>query len=77
MRCVLLIALACEGDSQDARFSSDVKVVALQATVRDQSGAIVGNLTKDDFRLEEDGRPQTIQYFSRESDLPLTPFRGR
>ena len=30
------------------------------------------NLTKDDFELEEDGRPQTISYFSRESDLPLT-----
>lgn len=72
LRYILLFALACEGNSQDAKFSSDVKVVALQATVRDPSGAIVGNLTRDDFRLEEDGRPQTIQYFSRESDLPLT-----
>ena len=30
------------------------------------------NLTKDDFTLEEDGRPQTIRYFSKESGLPLT-----
>lgn len=30
------------------------------------------NLSKDDFVLEEDGRAQTIRYFSRESDLPLT-----
>ena len=33
---------------------------------------IVRNLTKDDFTLEEDERPQTIRYFSQETDLPLT-----
>jgi VWFA-related protein len=32
----------------------------------------VRNLTKDDFLLSEDGRPQTIKYFSQESGLPLT-----
>ncbi|HEY6273313.1 MAG TPA: VWA domain-containing protein [Terriglobales bacterium] len=49
-----------------------VKVVNVPATVRDKHGKIVNNLTKDDFILEEDGRPQTIRYFSQESDLPLT-----
>jgi VWFA-related protein len=58
-------------DAQDAKFTSDVDVVTLLATVRDRSGSIVKNLTKDDFQLEEDGRPQTIRYFSRESSLPL------
>jgi VWFA-related protein len=69
---LLFAALAGDCRSQDAAFSSDVKVVSLLATVRDASGKVVGNLTRDDFRLEEDGRPQTIRYFSRESDLPLT-----
>src|ERR1700676_3615181 len=59
-------------DSRDATFAADVKVVNLFATVRDKQGNIVRDLTKDDFKLEEDGRPQTIRYFSRESDLPLT-----
>src|SRR5215471_17601936 len=68
--CFLL--LACYGDGQEVKFSSDVKVVTLLATVRDRSGAIVKDLNKEDFRLEEDGRPQTIRYFSRESGLPLT-----
>src|ERR1022692_3588144 len=72
IRYILLAALVGDCRSQDAAFSSDVKVVSLLATVRDPSGSIVGNLTKDDFQLEEDGRPQTIRYFSRESDLPLT-----
>jgi VWFA-related protein len=61
--------------SQDQRkpdISVDVKLVNVLATVRNKKGDIVRNLTKDDFVLEEDGRPQTIQYFSQESDLPLT-----
>lgn len=67
----LLFALTCDACAQDPKFSSDVDVVTLLATVRDRDGAIVKNLTKDDFHLEEDGRPQTIRYFSRESNLPL------
>jgi VWFA-related protein len=53
-------------------FSADVKVVNLLATVQDRNGAIVKDLTGDDFVLQEDGRPQTIRYFSHESNLPLT-----
>lgn len=56
----------------DATFSTDVKVVSVLATVHDKSGKIVSDLTKDDFDLSEDGRPQTIKYFSRETDLPLS-----
>jgi VWFA-related protein len=56
---------------QEARFSADVKVVTLFATARDHKGRIVHDLSREDFQLEEDGRPQTIRYFSRESDLPL------
>jgi len=54
------------------RFSTEVKVVNVLATVRDAHGALIRNLQKDDFILEEDGRPQTIKYYSQESDLPLT-----
>ena len=58
---------------QDAPvFSTDVKVVNVLATVRNQTGSLAGNLSQDDFALSEDGRPQTIRYFARESDLPLT-----
>jgi VWFA-related protein len=52
--------------------SVQVKVVNILATVRDKHGKIVNNLTKDDFALTEDGRPQTLHYFTRETDLPLT-----
>jgi VWFA-related protein len=54
------------------KISVNVKVVNVLASVRNKHAEIVRGLTKDDFELEEDGRPQTISYFSRESDLPLT-----
>jgi hypothetical protein len=53
-------------------FSTDVKVVNVFATVRDKEGKIVRGLAKADFTLLEDGRPQNIQYFSQQSELPLT-----
>jgi VWFA-related protein len=53
-------------------FSTDVKVVNVLATVTDKHGEIIRDLTKDDFVLYEDKRPQTIRYFAQQSDLPLT-----
>jgi VWFA-related protein len=73
---VALLSAARRIKSQDSqqgpKFSSNVKVVNVFATVRDKEGKIVRNLAKDDFVLEEDGRPQTIRYFAQQSDLPLT-----
>lgn len=57
---------------QQPTISVQVNVVNVLATVRDKHGAIVPNLGKDDFELQEDGRPQTISYFTRETDLPLS-----
>ena len=60
-------------DAQDnTTFSTSVKVVNVLATVHQKSGQIVRDLNKDDFSILENGRPQAIRYFSRETDLPLT-----
>jgi VWFA-related protein len=53
------------------KISMDVKTVSVPVTVRDKHGKIISNLTKDDFFVEEDERPQTVNYFARENDLPL------
>ena len=50
----------------------NVNIVSVVFTVRDAHGALVANLSKDSFEVLEDGRPQTIKYFSAETDLPLT-----
>jgi VWFA-related protein len=53
-------------------YKVDVSVVNVLATVRDHEGRIIGDLSKDDFILEEDGKPQEIRYFSRQTEMPLT-----
>jgi len=74
---VALVVLPRVGPSMRAQDAAttiavDVKVVTLPVTVRDKHGKIVRDLTKDDFTLQEDSRPQTIRYFSQKANLPLT-----
>ncbi len=57
--------------AQESKITTDVNVVNVFATVRDKKGAIMRDLKQDDFSIEEDGRAQTIKYFSKEIDLPL------
>jgi VWFA-related protein len=49
-----------------------VNVVQLFFNVKDKKGALIPDQTKDDFEIVEDGKPQTIKYFTAESNLPLT-----
>jgi VWFA-related protein len=49
-----------------------VNVVQLFFNVKDKKGALMPSQTKDDFEVFEDGKPQTIKYFTAESNLPLT-----
>ena len=55
-----------------AQIKVDVKVVNVLCTVYDSRGALVKDLGKADFEIRENGKPQTIRYFARETDLPLT-----
>lgn len=50
----------------------NVDVVQLFFNVKDKKGGLIPSLTKNDFQLFEDGKAQTIKYFSPESNLPLT-----
>lgn len=51
--------------------TSVVNLVNVPLTVTDKKNRLVIMMTKDDFNLFEDGKPQSIQYFSRETDLAL------
>jgi Ca-activated chloride channel homolog len=57
--------------AQDAPLRIDVKLVNVFVNVTDSKGAIVGGLAREDFVVTEDGRPQTIKVFERQSELPL------
>jgi VWFA-related protein len=60
------------GWQDDPKFTTGVNVVNVLATVRDKQGKIIKDLDQADFSIEEDGRPQTISYFAKQTDLPLT-----
>jgi VWFA-related protein len=49
----------------------DARLVNLPVVVRDKKGALIQNLTKDDFTLQVDGKPQAIRYFDKDTNLPL------
>src|SRR5271154_817894 len=73
--CAVMLLLAgapLRSQQQGPTISVNVKLVSMFATVRDKHGALIRNLTKDDFVLQQDGHPQTITYFAPDSDLPLT-----
>jgi VWFA-related protein len=55
-----------------ATITVNAKLVNLPVIVRDKKGALVQNLTKSEFALSVDGHPETIRYFDRDNDLPLT-----
>src|SRR5579871_3048306 len=49
----------------------DVNLVNVAFLVRDESGALAANLTKDDIEVFEDGVRQEVKFFGRSADLPL------
>jgi Ca-activated chloride channel family protein len=74
---VIAVAQSERSSSQSARKDEpglrvNVRLVNVFTTVTDDRGAPVANLTKDDFRVLEDGVPQAISIFDRESEMPLS-----
>jgi VWFA-related protein len=57
---------------QTTTLSLTANLVNLPVIVRDKKGALMQNLTKADFTLSVDGHAQTIRYFDRDQNLPLT-----
>jgi len=66
-----LLTLVPSLSAQDPTFHIEAKLVSVFVNVTDRNGAIVGGLTRDDFSITEDGRPQQIAVFERQSELPL------
>jgi len=57
--------------AQEPTLRMDVRLVNVFVNVTDRNGAIVGGLAREDFAVKEDGRPQQIAIFERQSELPL------
>jgi VWFA-related protein len=61
---------AVQGD-EPTRILVDVTRVNMLFTVTDKKGRFITDLTKDDFEVTEGKKPQVIQEFTAETDLPL------
>ncbi|HYL74765.1 MAG TPA: VWA domain-containing protein [Bryobacteraceae bacterium] len=57
---------------KDTPIKVDVDLVNVLATVYDKRGVLVTDLKQEEFEIREDGKPQEIKYFARETSLPLT-----
>jgi Ca-activated chloride channel family protein len=66
-----LPAAAQQAAEEQSRIVLDVARVNMLFTVTDKKGRFVTNLTKDDFDIREEKKPQQILEFVAESDLPL------
>lgn len=55
-----------EQEQPPVRFRADIALVNVTVTVTDRDGRFVPNLTRDDFVVYEDGRPQPITHFMNE-----------
>ena len=53
-------------------FRSDVRLINVAFTVRNDKGVFVTDLNKDDFEVFDDGVQQNIAFFARGADLPLS-----
>jgi Ca-activated chloride channel family protein len=69
---VLALCLAAVAQDSDSTFKVDVNLVNVFVTVTDEHGAPIAGLKKDNFELREDGNPQKIAVFNKESALPLS-----
>jgi len=70
--CATLLAQSKPDQDLPPTIKVDVDIVNVLASVRDKRGALVSTLEQNDFTILEDGKPQPIKYFAKETDLPLT-----
>jgi Ca-activated chloride channel homolog len=69
---ILAVSLA-HPSAQQATFRAGTELVSLTAMVSDRKGEFLTELTRDDFEVLEDGKPQTLQQFARGDDLESGP----
>ncbi len=60
-----------EAASSQEAFKTAVSEVIVPVTVTDEKGKFVTNLDRDDFELLDEGRPQSISFFTRERNQPV------
>jgi VWFA-related protein len=77
----LVVAKLSAGWAQDApdagTFQVNSRLVYLDIVVRDHSGQVIHGLTQQDFKIEEDGRQQKVDFFAAHSFDPADQATGK
>jgi len=71
-RLILTVMLLCSLAVCQEPIRVNVKLVNVAFSVRDERGALVDNVRRDDLEILEDAVPQKISFFARSLDVPLT-----
>jgi Ca-activated chloride channel family protein len=71
LACLAAAALSV-AVAQLPNFKVDVRLVRVIATVKDRFGKLQGGLQKEDFLISDNGAPQEIKLFERQTDQPLS-----
>jgi Ca-activated chloride channel family protein len=66
---ILVLGCACIPVCFPQTLKVDVNLISVFATVKDERGSFVTDLTKDDFRVYEDDKPQEIQIFEKQDKV--------
>jgi len=67
-----LLPLFAASAQQQPVIRVDVNLVRIVATVKTQSGELVKALQKEDFQVADNGAPQQVAVFERQTDQPLS-----
>jgi Ca-activated chloride channel family protein len=67
-----LLALGALLAQEEPTIRVNVRLVRILATVKDQAGALVGSLEKPDFEVADNGAPQQVAVFERQTEQPLS-----
>jgi VWFA-related protein len=67
----VVYAQAAQSAAQPAPIRVNINEVIVPVTVTDVEGRFVSNLEMKDFKLFDEGKPQTIRYFSHEQNQPV------
>src|SRR5438270_3356965 len=69
---ILLLCAAALCAQEPTVFRTNVSLVRVIATVRNKAGDLVGALNKEDFAIADNGVPQEIALFNKQTDQPLS-----
>jgi Ca-activated chloride channel family protein len=68
----LWVWLAAGAAAQQTVIKVDVNLVRILATVKDPAGQLIGTLSKEDFSVSDNGKPQQVAVFEHHTEQPLS-----